>query len=158
MYCYIPAAPRLACVKPVASVHPEPGSNSPLLLYFYLSFSLLSADRRTDRRPFITLDGGLPPSSFVLYLIALFQCTLFRFSRLVFSSCECKVKSKFRTVQIFLQVFFKISFGASLSKLDRHCGTAVFRFASAKVGTFSLHSKYFTNFFLKKFYINQTYI
>ena len=30
-----PAAPRLACVKPVASVHPEPGSNSPLL---YLSF------------------------------------------------------------------------------------------------------------------------
>ena len=23
-------APRLACVKPVASVHPEPGSNSPL--------------------------------------------------------------------------------------------------------------------------------
>ena len=27
------AAPRLACVKPVASVHPEPGSNSSLLLY-----------------------------------------------------------------------------------------------------------------------------
>ena len=27
---YLPAAPRLACVKPVASVHPEPGSNSPL--------------------------------------------------------------------------------------------------------------------------------
>ena len=38
MYCYIPAAPRLACVKPVASVHPEPGSNSPLLLYFYHLF------------------------------------------------------------------------------------------------------------------------
>ena len=31
------AAPRLACVKPVASVHPEPGSNSSLLYYrFYL--------------------------------------------------------------------------------------------------------------------------
>ena len=27
---YRHAAPRLACVKPVASVHPEPGSNSPL--------------------------------------------------------------------------------------------------------------------------------
>ena len=25
-----PAAPRLACVRPAASVHPEPGSNSPL--------------------------------------------------------------------------------------------------------------------------------
>ena len=30
-----PAAPRLACVKPVASVHPEPGSNSPLLVYLF---------------------------------------------------------------------------------------------------------------------------
>ena len=27
-------APRLACVKPVASVHPEPGSNSSLLILF----------------------------------------------------------------------------------------------------------------------------
>ena len=24
------AAPRLACIRPAASVHPEPGSNSPL--------------------------------------------------------------------------------------------------------------------------------
>ena len=29
------AAPRLACVKPVASVHPEPGSNSSSLKYHY---------------------------------------------------------------------------------------------------------------------------
>ena len=28
------AAPRLACVKPAASVHPEPGSNSPLYKMF----------------------------------------------------------------------------------------------------------------------------
>ena len=32
------AAPRLACVRPVASVHPEPGSNSSLY-FLYLSFS-----------------------------------------------------------------------------------------------------------------------
>ena len=31
----LPAAPRLACVKPVASVHPEPGSNSPLYNLVY---------------------------------------------------------------------------------------------------------------------------
>ena len=38
----LPAAPRLACVKPVASVHPEPGSNSPLLVYLIdISFSFL---------------------------------------------------------------------------------------------------------------------
>ena len=30
------AAPRLACVKPVASVHPEPGSNSSLLICFFI--------------------------------------------------------------------------------------------------------------------------
>ena len=33
-----PAAPRLACVKPAASVHPEPGSNSPLYLYLFSLF------------------------------------------------------------------------------------------------------------------------
>ena len=33
---FLPAAPRLACVKPVASVHPEPGSNSSL---YKISFS-----------------------------------------------------------------------------------------------------------------------
>ena len=37
-YCYLFAAPRLACVRPVASVHPEPGSNSSL---YFFSFSLL---------------------------------------------------------------------------------------------------------------------
>ena len=34
-YCYLSAAPRLACVRPVASVHPEPGSNSSLYLLFF---------------------------------------------------------------------------------------------------------------------------
>ena len=33
----IHAAPRLACVKPVASVHPEPGSNSSLYYLFFFS-------------------------------------------------------------------------------------------------------------------------
>ena len=42
-----PAAARLACVKPAASVHPEPGSNSPLLvIYFYISFLLLFVPAR----------------------------------------------------------------------------------------------------------------
>ena len=41
----LPVAPRLACVKPAASVHPEPGSNSPLLfifsdLFFYFCLSV----------------------------------------------------------------------------------------------------------------------
>ena len=36
-----PDAPRLACVRPVASVHPEPGSNSSLY-YNVFVFSLFS--------------------------------------------------------------------------------------------------------------------
>ena len=36
-----PAAPRLACVKPAASVHPEPGSNSSLYMFFYFSSLIL---------------------------------------------------------------------------------------------------------------------
>ena len=39
-----PAAPRLACVKPVASVHPEPGSNSSLLLYCLFFFFTKKGD------------------------------------------------------------------------------------------------------------------
>ena len=31
------AAPRLACVKPAASVHPEPGSNSSLYILMFLA-------------------------------------------------------------------------------------------------------------------------
>ena len=38
-------APRLACVRPVASVHPEPGSNSSLYDFFLLLFhNLLARD------------------------------------------------------------------------------------------------------------------
>ena len=42
---YRPAAPRLACVKPVASVHPEPGSNSSLL---YLVFFFFLIQKKQD--------------------------------------------------------------------------------------------------------------
>ena len=38
-----PDAPRLACVRPAASVHPEPGSNSPLYKMFcFKSLALIS--------------------------------------------------------------------------------------------------------------------
>ena len=36
-----PAAPRLACVKPAASVHPEPGSNSSLYMFLIYFSSLI---------------------------------------------------------------------------------------------------------------------
>ena len=38
-----PAAPRLACVKPAASVHPEPGSNSSLYELLLINFTFDSS-------------------------------------------------------------------------------------------------------------------
>ena len=43
-----PAAPRLACVRPAASVHPEPGSNSSL---YNSDFRLLSLHRPGTKNP-----------------------------------------------------------------------------------------------------------
>ncbi len=58
---FSPAAPRLACVKPVASVHPEPGSNSSLL--FILSFSFF---RNQARHLFnVLLSQTVAPGSIV---------------------------------------------------------------------------------------------
>ena len=42
------AAPRLACVRPVASVHPEPGSNSSLYLFFFARMIFLFFYSRFD--------------------------------------------------------------------------------------------------------------
>ena len=41
-------APRLACVRPVASVHPEPGSNSSLYISFFLFLYLRRTPGRID--------------------------------------------------------------------------------------------------------------
>ena len=49
------AAPRLACVKPVASVHPEPGSNSTLYNLF-ISLSL----RNSYLQDPVLNDGAAP--------------------------------------------------------------------------------------------------
>ena len=58
-----PAAPRLACVKPVASVHPEPGSNSSLL--YLLTLSCLSCtcfEKPRSRAPGGSRSYSLPAS------------------------------------------------------------------------------------------------
>ena len=76
-YCYRRVAPRLACVKPVASVHPEPGSNSSLYIFFlFFSFSLykiVSCSAWRGRRNYSSC--LLPESSFrkaqVPYLLRL---------------------------------------------------------------------------------------
>ena len=41
-----PVTVRLACVKPPASVHPEPGSNSPLYIMFI--FNILRSEKNPE--------------------------------------------------------------------------------------------------------------
>ena len=69
-----PAAPRLACVKPAASVHPEPGSNSPLLVYLFdISFSFCLSSALPDiYRCAFQIDGKLPFD--VLFPLSLSCC------------------------------------------------------------------------------------
>ncbi len=77
------AAPRLACVKPAASVHPEPGSNSSLYI-FILTQSVL------------TLYQFPKKSTLSILSFSVLACTLFLsvFS-MIFSSFGVK-KSAFR--------------------------------------------------------------
>ena len=72
-----PAAPRLACVKPAASVHPEPGSNSPLSVSCFLFFFkiLFGSPIRENQAPYCVcldlrhiLQVGIDTETFVLEL------------------------------------------------------------------------------------------
>ena len=61
---FAPAAPRLACVRPVASVHPEPGSNSPLLLSFSCFFSVYNkTPKKLSTEAPIPFHGSATPKS-----------------------------------------------------------------------------------------------
>ena len=62
-----PVTPRLACVRPVASVHPEPGSNSSLYLYFLDLFSCLRSSSPRPRKAGLTVAVFLPCFGCLLY-------------------------------------------------------------------------------------------
>ena len=131
-----PAAPRLACVKPVASVHPEPGSNSSLYDIFRLPdrsgrhfVSFLTRDALPSW--FQGIDGSYflpnacPRAGIALVLLCLygnfFQRSALRdrgrkkvpsvVRGLPCSSCEkrCKGRAFFLSHQIFLPLFCKKS-------------------------------------------------
>ena len=103
-YCYLPAAPRLACVRPVASVHPEPGSNSSLYLFFF--FIIPSKRYLTELTSFSLL--------FLYY-----TCFFNSFNELLsnggpvaspFCESAAKILPFTLTFQIFLNVFFELFF------------------------------------------------
>ena len=102
------AAPRLACVKPVASVHPEPGSNSSL----YISISFVPYARN---RSYLLIDVGFIPSKRPLYqdrsaLVLLvcsssFQASRLLFRRLSLSKADAKVERLRVPSKLFRHIF-----------------------------------------------------
>ena len=112
-YCYLPAAPRLACVRPVASVHPEPGSNSSLY-YFFLynsieNFAFSPSKGAARDSPVLTLTFLLVSYYFVYHSLkdlSLFPHRLSRSAYRLFPKSECKDRAFLFPHQIFLLLFF----------------------------------------------------
>ena len=96
----INAAPRLACVKPIASVHPEPGSNSSLL-YFLASFAFFSS-LTVSFFPF-------PYTTFRCFIFSKTSLLRLRLSPLVCGcflvESGCKGRPFYFTYQIFSNLF-----------------------------------------------------
>ena len=90
------AAPRLACVKPAASVHPEPGSNSSL---YFISLPLI-------RHPSFLLGINALDSFSVL---ACTNPSLFSMNLPVPIQTDCKVNHFFFSGKFFLRFFLKYS-------------------------------------------------
>ena len=107
-----PAAPRLACVKPAASVHPEPGSNSSLYNFYKSSLSLalfLFRNWRSFKVISVTISRYLLVLSFQS-----FQWTFYEFLPSNLSAWAVKIPARFRTglqrYTLFLnwQTFFRL--------------------------------------------------
>ena len=132
-----PAAVRLACVKPAASVHPEPGSNSPLLvIYCYISFLCLFVLTYGSCFLYIIYSLGiLTGNSFLCSLVSFsiirtqFRCRCLSCGISVnvlflrpgvtlcrFPFCGCKVTAVFARVQILLKHFFIFLFLLGLTR------------------------------------------
>ena len=110
---------RLACVKPAASVHPEPGSNSPLLvIYCYISSNCVVS----VRIPFI----------------------VFRIDGTYFYVCPCTLKTTFAALSCSkISLFSCTSDPLSRRTLRLGFRRCHFRFAIAKLGQKSPLCKFY---------------
>ena len=133
-----PAAPRLACVKPAASVHPEPGSNSPLSVSCFFLFKILfGSPIRENQAPYCVcldlrhiLQVGIDTETFLIELSLYLsqpdtslKCPAaclgskmslclshpgFYVLQHLFPVCGCKVITIFYSLQIFSKKFLVI--------------------------------------------------
>ena len=155
-------APRLACVKPVASVHPEPGSNSSLLKLFYIFAQNLVF--------IVVTDGMFRISIRLLYYLLI--CNIFKELIAIVSIAAAKVRSFFLNWQIFWKKIWKVFFRnppggrtSRLASLTSSFPITVTYFASCqsrplslecgcksrtKISFMQMFGKVFLSFFLSK--------
>ncbi len=111
---FLPAAPRLACVKPVASVHPEPGSKSSL--YFFLFFLKLKMASLNLLVFGLFLTVGFFP------FLSLYYILLFSISQRTLSSFldekDCKDTAFISYPPNFFTSFFRKNFRMSIRLLN----------------------------------------
>ena len=101
----LPAAPRLACVRPVASVHPEPGSNSSLYDFFVLY--LLGPIPFVLSRAF----KAVPLWCYLIMSKNFYVLFVFRIA-VAFQTCGCKGKNFFCFApNLFSSFFFRLAVG-----------------------------------------------
>ena len=124
-YCYLFAAPRLACVRPVASVHPEPGSNSSLYLFFF--FIIPSKRHLTELTSFSLI--LLYYTCFFNFLNELLSPTAAswppRFAKVLQRYCLSLLQSKFFShffmlynMKIIQYPYFQLSICKKISRID----------------------------------------
>ncbi len=98
-----PATPRLACVKPAASVHPEPGSNSSLFIFFTIyNIQLLCFFQISN----ISMNFEI----FSRSIYFLLDCVQSKFFILVFLLCKGKY-FYFNFAKFFFNLFFRFESG-----------------------------------------------
>ena len=102
-----PAAPRLACVKPVASVHPEPGSNSSLFKLFYYPRSGIRYC--SPKSYFLTVSIRKINFPILVLLVELCKSLKELFCRFRFANVAAKIRTFILNFQIISELFFSKS-------------------------------------------------
>ena len=100
------AAPRLACVKPVASVHPEPGSNSSLFKLFLNILAPESVYRSPKSYFYWRYWSGKFLFLILVLLVELCKSLKELFCRFRFANVAAKIRTFILNFQIIPELFF----------------------------------------------------
>ena len=135
------AAPRLACVMPTASVHPEPGSNSPLYKFLFLLYFRTPLWVSFSQKNVLSLYTTKKCLSWPFHQL---HWQGFLFSLHVLTSFPRSNLTRYFRFCILFSVFYSNELFSSHVPTLSKCFP---RFESAKLLTLYIPAKFFYNFF-----------